>query len=167
MCRLVALPKLPSAVELADVLVQELFHVTSILEDIVSDRGPQFASCVFKEFCAKLNITLSLTTVYHAQSKGLAKRTNQEVSKALKLLVKMDPTRWSQYLVWTEYSLNSRVSPITNLTPFQCVLWFQPPLFPWDAPTGTVPRVEAWFQESKRTWRDVQRALHSQMLTIL
>uniref|UniRef100_A0A3B3RHI9 Integrase catalytic domain-containing protein n=1 Tax=Paramormyrops kingsleyae TaxID=1676925 RepID=A0A3B3RHI9_9TELE len=162
MCRLVALPKLPSAVELSEVLIQELFRITGIPEDIVSDRGPQFASRVFKEFCSKLSITLSLSTAYHPQSNGLAERTNREVAKALRLLVRKDPTKWSQHLVWTEYSLNSRVSPVTHLTPFQCVLGFQPPLFPWDAPASAVPRVETWFQESRHAWRTIQQALQSQ-----
>uniref|UniRef100_A0A3B3QSA7 Integrase catalytic domain-containing protein n=1 Tax=Paramormyrops kingsleyae TaxID=1676925 RepID=A0A3B3QSA7_9TELE len=159
MCRLVPLPKLPSASELAETLIQELFRFTGIPEDIVSDRGPQFASRVFREFCRKLNITLSLTSAYHPQSNGLAERTNREVSKALRLLIRSDPTKWMPHLVWAEYSLNSRVSPVTNLTPFQCVLWFQPPLFPWDAPAGTVPKVEAWYRESQGAWRGIQRAL--------
>uniref|UniRef100_A0A3B3SBH5 Gypsy retrotransposon integrase-like protein 1 n=1 Tax=Paramormyrops kingsleyae TaxID=1676925 RepID=A0A3B3SBH5_9TELE len=158
MCRLVPLPKLPSAAELADVLIQELFRFTGIPEDIVSDRGPQFASRVFREFCQKLNITLSLTSSYHPQSNGLAERTNREVSKALRLLVRSNPAKWTSHLVWAEYSLNSRVSPITALTPFQCVLGFQPPLFPWDAPVGTVPKVDAWYQESQSAWRRIQRA---------
>uniref|UniRef100_A0A3B3QD45 Gypsy retrotransposon integrase-like protein 1 n=1 Tax=Paramormyrops kingsleyae TaxID=1676925 RepID=A0A3B3QD45_9TELE len=162
MCRLVALPKLPTAVELADVLLHELFRVTGIPEDIVSDRGPQFASRVFKEFCTKLRISLSLTSAYCPQSNGLAERTNQEVSKALRLLCRNDPDSWSSHLIWVEYTMNSRVSPTTKLTPFQCVFGFQPPLFPWDAPAGLVPHVDAWYQECKQAWRSIQTALRTQ-----
>lgn len=60
MCCLVALPKLPSAMELSDILIQELFRFTGIPEDIVSDRGPRFTSWVFKEFYAKLMCFLAL-----------------------------------------------------------------------------------------------------------
>ncbi|KAL0198667.1 hypothetical protein M9458_007207, partial [Cirrhinus mrigala] len=37
---------------------------------IVSDRGPQFTSRVWRAFCAKLNINVSLTSGYHPQSNG-------------------------------------------------------------------------------------------------
>uniref|UniRef100_A0A3B3QR72 Gypsy retrotransposon integrase-like protein 1 n=1 Tax=Paramormyrops kingsleyae TaxID=1676925 RepID=A0A3B3QR72_9TELE len=161
MCRLVALPKLPTSTELAEVLVREVFRHTGIPEDLVSDRGPQFASRVFKEFCAKLNITLSLTSAYHPQSNGLAERRNREVAKALRLMTRHDPTKWAPSLTWVEYSLNSRINPATNLSPFQCVLGFQPPLFPWDSPACSVPSVESWYQDSKRTWRAVKEALQS------
>lgn len=93
MCRLVALPKLPSTIELSDILIQELFCFTGIPEDIVSNRGPQFASRVFREFCR--NITLSLTSAYHPHSNGLAECMNHKVSKALRLPVQTDPTKWT------------------------------------------------------------------------
>lgn len=150
MCRLVARAKLPTATELSEVLIHELFRFTGILEDLVSDRGPQFASQVFREFCGKLNILLSLTSAYHPQSNGLAERTNREVAKAVRLLVRSDPAKWAQVLVWVEYSINSRVNPVTKLSPFQCVLGFQPPLFPWDAPGSSVPSVETWYRDSRR-----------------
>lgn len=42
----VPLPKLPSAVETGDLLVQHLFHIHGNPQDVLSDRGPQFASQV-------------------------------------------------------------------------------------------------------------------------
>lgn len=42
----VALPKLPTARETADLLVQHVFRLHGILLDIVSDRGPKFTSQV-------------------------------------------------------------------------------------------------------------------------
>ncbi|XP_072558862.1 uncharacterized protein [Paramormyrops kingsleyae] len=39
---------------------------------------------------------------------------------------------------------------------------FQPPLFPWDSPSGPVPHVEAWYQDCRRAWRLVQRSLRRQ-----
>lgn len=76
MCRLVALPKLPSTVELADVLITGLFCYYGLPEDIVSDQGLKFSSRIFREICHKLNITLSLCSAYHLQTNGLAKETD-------------------------------------------------------------------------------------------
>uniref|UniRef100_A0A3B3RW61 Integrase catalytic domain-containing protein n=1 Tax=Paramormyrops kingsleyae TaxID=1676925 RepID=A0A3B3RW61_9TELE len=162
MCRLVALSKLPTSMELAEILIHELFRFTGIPEDIMSDRGPKLASRVFKELTTKLRVSLSLTRAYHPQSNGLAERMNQEVSKALRLLCRRNPANWATHLVWVEYSLNSRINPVTALTPFQCVLGFQPPLFPWDAPSGPVPRVETWYQDCRQAWQLVQRSLRRQ-----
>lgn len=108
-------------------------------EDVVSNRGPQFSSQVFRAFCIKLKISLSLTA-YHPQSNSLAERTNQEVSKALQLLCE------TIHLLWAENALNNRVNPVSNLSLFQCVLGYHPQVFPWDSPTSDVPQLGDWFQ---------------------
>ena len=46
----IALPKLPSATETGDILVQHVFRIHGIPADIVSDRGPQFTSQVWRAF---------------------------------------------------------------------------------------------------------------------
>ncbi len=44
--------------------------------------------------------------------------------------------------------------PATGITPFQCVLGFQPPLFPWSGEPSELPDVDSWLQRSKETWND-------------
>ncbi len=45
-CRLIPLPKLPTALETAEALCNHVFRFYGLPEDIVSDRGPQFTSRV-------------------------------------------------------------------------------------------------------------------------
>lgn len=45
----VALPKLPSAPETAQLLTKHVFELHGILMDAVSDQGPQLTSRVWKE----------------------------------------------------------------------------------------------------------------------
>ncbi|KAL0181246.1 hypothetical protein M9458_023652, partial [Cirrhinus mrigala] len=59
---------------------------------------------------------------------------------------------WSRYLFWAEYAQNSLRKPSTNLTPFQCVLGFQPPMFPWSGEPSELPAINSWLQSSKETW---------------
>ncbi|KAK3510352.1 hypothetical protein QTP70_004937 [Hemibagrus guttatus] len=70
---------------------------------------------------------------------------------------------WNQFLGWAEYAQNSLRQSTTGLTPFQCVLGYQPPLFPWDGEPSDVPAVDYWFRESERVWGEahlqLQRAL--------
>ncbi len=47
----IPLPKLPSAKETAQVMVDHLFKIHGLPTDVVSDRGPQFTSQFWGEFC--------------------------------------------------------------------------------------------------------------------
>ncbi|KAI5086475.1 hypothetical protein C0J45_23993, partial [Silurus meridionalis] len=88
-------------------------------EEIVSDRGPQFTSRVWRAFFRLLGVSVNLSSGYHPQSNGQAER----------------------------------------LTPFQCVLGFQPPLFPWSDEPSNVPAVDYWFRESSRIWESAHTQL--------
>ncbi|KAI2660038.1 Transposon Tf2-9 polyprotein [Labeo rohita] len=43
-------------------------------------------------------------------------------------------------------------SDTTGLTPFKCVLCYQPPLFPWTEEPSDVPAVDHWFRASEKVW---------------
>uniref|UniRef100_A0A8C1UN45 Chromo domain-containing protein n=1 Tax=Cyprinus carpio TaxID=7962 RepID=A0A8C1UN45_CYPCA len=58
---------------------------------------------------------------------------------------------WSRYLLWAEYAQNSLRKPATGLTPFQCVLGFQPLLFPWSGEPSELPAVDDWMRRSEET----------------
>ncbi|KAK1795713.1 hypothetical protein P4O66_001201 [Electrophorus voltai] len=57
MVRFLPLKDLPTAWELAELLFHQVFRVFGLPEDIVSNRGPQFTSKVWKELLGKLNIS--------------------------------------------------------------------------------------------------------------
>ncbi len=58
-----------------------------------------------------------------------------------------------------EYAQNSLHQSSTGLTPFQCVLGFQPPMFPWTREPSDVPAVDFWFRESERVWDEAHHHL--------
>ncbi len=51
-----------------------------------------------------------------------------------------------------EYAQNSLCKSSTGLTPFQCVLGFQPPLFAWSGEPSELPAINDWLQRSEETW---------------
>ncbi|KAK3554359.1 hypothetical protein QTP70_022586, partial [Hemibagrus guttatus] len=55
-CKLVPLKGLPTAMQTADAMFAHVFRNFGLPEDIVSDRGPQFTSRVWKALCARLDI---------------------------------------------------------------------------------------------------------------
>ncbi|KAL0162424.1 hypothetical protein M9458_041820 [Cirrhinus mrigala] len=151
-CRIIPLTKLPTAWETAEVMVHQVFRVFGIPEDIVSDRGPQFTSRVWHAFCKQLNINVSLTSGYHPQSNGQVERLNQELTRFLRTYCHTNQSDWSKYVVWAEYAQNSLRKPATGLTPFKCILGYQPPLFPWTGEPSNLPAVDHWLSRSEDTW---------------
>lgn len=107
----------------------------------------------------KLGITVSLMSGYHPQSNGQVERANQEVSRHLHSYCSQNQTEWSRYLPWEEYAQNSLRKNAINLTPFQCVLGYQPPLFPWNAAVTDSPTVDEWFRKHEHVWEEAHRQL--------
>ncbi len=155
----IPLPKLPSARETAQVMVDHVFRIHGLPSDIVSDRGPQFASQFWKEFCHQIGASPALSSGFHPQTNGQAERTNQILGRMLRSLTSRTPASWCDQLTWAEYAHNSVPSSATGLSPFECCLGYQPPLFASQESQSSVPSVERFIQRCKRTWRRVRSAL--------
>uniref|UniRef100_A0A3B3HZ14 Gypsy retrotransposon integrase-like protein 1 n=1 Tax=Oryzias latipes TaxID=8090 RepID=A0A3B3HZ14_ORYLA len=159
MAHFIPLTRLPSATDTAQVLVNQVFRHHGIPLDIVSDRGPQFVSQVWKAFCSALGATVSLTSGYHPQSNGQAERANQELEAALRCLAAQNDKDWSQYLVWIEYAHNTHTSSATGVSPFEAALGYSPPLFPSQELDLAVPSVQEHLQRCQRIWQQTTAAL--------
>lgn len=156
---LIPLPSLPSAFQTAELLFTHLFRYYGLPEDIVSDRGPQFIPRVWKAFMEKLGITVSLTSGFHAQSNGQVERLNQGNGRYLRTYCVNKQNDWARYVPWVEYAQNSLKHSATNLTPFQCVLGFQPSLFPWNPNVTGINAVDEWFTHSEQVWESAHQRL--------
>ncbi|KAL0194857.1 hypothetical protein M9458_008429, partial [Cirrhinus mrigala] len=117
-CRLIPLKRLPTALETAECLFNHVFRYYGLPEDIVSDRGPQFISRVWKAFFKLLGVTVSLSSGYHPQTNGQTERKIQEVGRFLRTFCHGHQNSWNQFLGWAEYAQNSLRQPSTGLTPF-------------------------------------------------
>ena len=155
----VPLPKLPTALETANLLVTHVFRLHGIPQDIVSDRGPQFTSQVWKAFCRALGTTSSLTSGYHPQSNGQTERANQSLESSLRCVASRLPSSWATHLPWVEYAHNSLISSATGFSPFMINTGYQPPLFPSQESDAAVPSVHAQFRRVRRVWRETRAAL--------
>ncbi len=155
----IPLPKLPSAKETAATVVNHVFRIHGLPADVVSDRGPQFVSKFWSEFCRLLGATVSLSSGFHPQTNGQTERANQDLERVLRCLVTQNPTSWCQQLSWVEYAHNSLPVSSTGLSPFECSLGYQPPLFPSMESEVAVPSAHAFVQRCHRTWTRARETL--------
>ena len=56
-------------------------------EDIVSDRGSQFTSMVWRAFMERLGVSVSLTSGFHPDRNGQGERVTQDVGRFLRSLL--------------------------------------------------------------------------------
>ena len=110
-------------------------------------------------FCRGIGATVSLSSGYHPQTNGQAERANQALEATLRCVTTSKPASWSLHLPWAEYSLNSMVSSATSLSPFQCSLGYQPPLFPSQETEVAVPSVWALLRRCRRVWKAARHAM--------
>ncbi|KAK3528603.1 hypothetical protein QTP70_005000 [Hemibagrus guttatus] len=99
-CCLLPLKGPPTAMEAAELMFNHVFRYFGIPEDIVSDRGPQFISRVWKAFFTRLGVAVSLSSGYHPQTNGQTERKIQEISRYLRTFCHGHQDSWSQYLGW-------------------------------------------------------------------
>uniref|UniRef100_A0A4W5R6M5 Gypsy retrotransposon integrase-like protein 1 n=1 Tax=Hucho hucho TaxID=62062 RepID=A0A4W5R6M5_9TELE len=151
--RFVPLTKLPSAKETAELVINHVFRVFGIPQDMVSDRGPQFASRFWKAFCQLIGATASLSSGYHPESNGQTERMNQELETALRCMASNIPSTWSSFIVWAEYAHNTLRSSSTGMSPHECQFGYAPPLFPDKEADVGVPSALKFVRRCRLTWR--------------
>jgi hypothetical protein len=106
-CRLLPLPGLPTALQTAEALFNHVSWHYGVPEDIVSDRGPQFTSRVWRAFMERLGFSVSLTSGFHPESDGQVERVNQDVGRFLLSYCQDLPGEWAAFIPWAEMAQNS------------------------------------------------------------
>ena len=93
----------PIANTTAEVVVQAFLGAWvsrfGVPETVLSDRGAQFTSEVWRKSLTWLGIDVSVTTSYHLQANGLVQRFHRTLKNALRCAVRTSKS-WSRSLPW-------------------------------------------------------------------
>ena len=114
---LVALPNL----EVETVAKAFIKHVVAyhwIPTAIVSDRGSQFVSGLWKRLCETLGILRRLSTAFHPQTDGATERMNAVVEAYLRAYVQWDQKNWVKFLGMAMIAIRGRQATSTGVSPF-------------------------------------------------
>ena len=105
-------------VDVAWAFVREVYRHHGLPQSITSDRGPQFASSLWKQVCQLLGIERNLSTAYHPQTDGLTERANSDIEATVRIFCNYDQDNWAQLCPLLELMLNSRTNTTTGVSPF-------------------------------------------------
>lgn len=107
-----------SAEETAWLLITWVFRLHGLPDTVISDRGPQFVSTVWKALCTRLKIDTRLSTAFHPETDGQTERANQDVERHLRLFCNQYQDDWSTWIPVAEFADNNAVSASTGMSPF-------------------------------------------------
>jgi hypothetical protein len=107
------------AIDIAQVLMKEIFRLHGMPNEIVSDRDSKFTSDFWKSLMAGLETKLLFSTTYHPQTNGQTKRVNQVLEDMLRMDVMHQPKKWEYYLPLVEFAYNNSYEASLKMSPFE------------------------------------------------
>jgi hypothetical protein len=106
------------AKDVARVFLRTFYRQHGLPAAIVSDRGTQFVSALWKRVCQLLKIVRRLSTAYHPETDGATERMNQTVETYLRTFVNGQQDNWADLLPMAELAINNRDAHSTGVSPF-------------------------------------------------
>lgn len=76
------------------------------LEEIVSDRGPQYNDLLWRELERLTRTTRNLSSAYRPQHNCQTERVNHVIEEVLRAYIKQDQTDWDEFLPAAEFAIN-------------------------------------------------------------
>ena len=110
----------------AKLLLHNVWQRHGLPSSVVSDRGPQFVSAVWKSLCKILRINAKLSTAFHPETDGQSEIANQEIEKHLQLYVNHFQDNWVDLLPMAKFAANANPSATIKIPPFQATRGYVP-----------------------------------------
>jgi transposase InsO family protein len=126
--------KTMTAKDMAKLYYRHIWRIHGAPETITSDRGPQFISQCWDEFCKILGIKIRLSSAEHTQTDGQTEIMNQYLDQRLRPFCNHFQNNWSQLLPAMDYA--------QAILPYESI-----GLAPMEVATGHLPRMSYDWEE--------------------
>ena len=132
-----------SSADLAKTFIPNVFRLHGIPDKIVSDRGPQFISKMWKRFCELAGIKTALSTAFHPQTDGQTERVNQTLETILRIYCNYQQNNWKELLPIAEFAYNNSMHSSIKCSPFYANYGFNPRMDLLECSTSVNPDAES------------------------
>ncbi|SNX81296.1 related to Gag-pol polyprotein [Melanopsichium pennsylvanicum] len=122
--------KTATSKDTVELLQAQVFKRFGMPKHIVSDRGQQFISAVWKDFAQQHNIKHLLSTAYHPQTDGQTEWVNQVVEQYLRIYCNYKQNNWANLLPMAEFVYNNTVHSSIGVSPFFACYGWNPKMHP-------------------------------------
>lgn len=114
------------AEEAAWLYLQNVFRHHGLADELISDRGPQFAGKFWPEVHKLLRTTVKLSTAFHPQTDGQTERMNRLLEETLRHYVGPRQDDWDQCLPLIEFAINNSMNKSIGSSPFRLYTPYEP-----------------------------------------
>jgi hypothetical protein len=106
---------------------------------LITDGGSAFNNTLFAETCRVLSVEHKINVAHHPASHGAVERLNRTLLATLRTLLAAAPgSTWVKQLPSCAFALNTAVSRVTHLSPWEVLHGFPPPT-PFSVAAGLRP----------------------------
>jgi hypothetical protein len=115
-----------TAVETAQLYIDNIVRLHGLPLSIVSDRDKLFTSLFWKELMLRLGVQLRLSTANHPQTDGASERMHRSLLEMLRIFVHHHQRDWRKHLAMAEFSINNLQNASTGMSAFFADLGLHP-----------------------------------------
>jgi transposase InsO family protein len=112
--------------ETAQLILDGIVRLHGLPEEIVSDRGPQFASKFWRRLFELLGVDIQLSSAFHPETDGQTERTNQTLEQYLRCTVSYQQDDWLALLSQAEFAYNNTTHASIGISSFSANYGFHP-----------------------------------------
>jgi len=113
----IALPEI-TALTTAKALIERIFYQHGAPRCILSDRGSQFTSKLFKHLLERLEVKQKLTTAWHPQCNGQTERANKTLCQIIRGYINDEHDNWEDLLEPIKFAYVNSINSSTNFSPY-------------------------------------------------
>ena len=107
-----------NAKELADLFNHHVWKLHGLPDTIVSDRKFVIIAEFWRAVCHRLQINISLSTVFHPKTDGQTENANAFLEQYLRQYIDFSQKDWETWLALAEFAANNAFNASTEMLPF-------------------------------------------------